>query len=302
MVLGEPVTARRIHSVRTLSLAVGVHPKRLRKLLATRGLISPQEGDLQDNRVVFAAEAGEAAAAALIETVPMNALPAYLGIGRVVAARIVAEGVVVAAVAPDARCSLNDRRFWRADLDTLVALCVHDAAAVDYAPPGSDDVRRVASRAEMTVAALLRAVMDRRDRVQLRSGHAKGALRVASEAARAALSPDPADADYAPYRAARRLRTTDRVVRALGADGPNGPILPSRPLPNNRSAGARVIPRGALDVFDRDYGSLTNLARERGAHHGSPAAALRARGVEPAFGAAVIGATFYRRADIPRDI
>lgn len=304
VVLGEAVTTRRIHSVRTLAVALGLDARRLRKLLETRGLIAPEMRGLPDNRVVFDAAAGEAVAGALTQSVPRNALPACLGVGRGVAAGLLVGGLLTPAVTPDADRRLNGRRFLRADLDDLVARCLDGAAIVDEAPPGFDDLRRAASRAKTTVAALLCAVMDGRvrERVRLRGGHALGALRISSTAARAVLSPVLQSADYAPYRAAQRLKTTDRVVAALMADGPDGPILPSRLLPNNRSASARVIPHDALDAFERDYVSLINLARERGAHHVALAAALRDRGVTPAFNPAIVKATFFRRDAIPPDI
>ena len=304
VVLGEAVTARRVHSVRTLAVGLGLDARRLRKLLEARGLITPEMRGLADNRVIFDAAAGEAVVGALTQSIARNALPACLGVGRGVAAGLVAEGLLTPAVTPDADRRLNGRRFLRADLDDLVTRCLDGAAMVDEAPPGFEDLPRAASRAMTTASALLRAVMDRRirERVRLRGAQGLGALRISSEAARAVLSPDLQNADYAPYRAAQRLKTTDRVIAALIADRPDGPILPSRPMPNNRSAAARVIPRDALDAFERDYVSLINLARERGAHHVALAAALRDRGVTPAFDPTIVKATFFRRHAIPPDI
>jgi hypothetical protein len=304
VVLGEAVTARRIHSVRTLAVGLGLDARRLRKLLEARGLITPEMRGLPDNRVIFDAAAGEAVAGALVQSVPRNALPACLGVGPGVAAGLVADGLLTPAVTPDADRGLNGRRFLRADIDDLVARCLDGAAIVDEAPAGFDDLRRAASRAMTTAAALLCAVMDGRirERVRLRGAQGLGALRISSEAARTALAPSFQNADYAPYRAAQRLKTTDRVIAALMAYGPDGPILPSRPLPNNRSAEARVIPRDALEAFDRDYVTLMNLARERGTHHVALAAWLRDRGVAPAFDPAIVKATFFRRDAIPPDI
>jgi hypothetical protein len=304
VVLGEAVTARRVHSVRTLAVTFGLDARRLRKLLEGRGIIGPEMQDLADNRAVFDAATGEAVAAMLTESIPRNAVPAYLGLGRGVAARLVAEGLIRPAVTPDADRRLNGRRFLRSDLDDLVARCLDGAELVATAPPGFDTIRRAASRMETTVAELLRAVLGGliRERRRLASAHGLGALLVATEDVRAALVPDVQNADFAPYRAAQRLKTTDRVIAALMADGPDGPILPSRALPNNRSASARVIPHDALDAFERDYVSLMNLARERGAHHVALAVALRDRGVTPAFNPAIVKATFFRRDAIPPDI
>ena len=304
MVLGQPVTKRLVHSVRTLSLAAHVHPKRLRKLLEARGVIRPEDRDLHDNRVVFDAALGEATAREITDSVPRVDLPRRLGLGRGVTATLIAEELLMPVLVPDAEYQLKERRFLRADVDGLIDRCLDGAGMVDDIPPGFANLRRAASAGGITVSCMLRAILDGRVRERrcLTSGHALGALLVNVEAVRTAFTPGPPGEALARYRAARRLGTTDRVIAALIADRPGGPILESHLKTGIRRGRARVIPTAALDAFDRTYVGLIALARERRLHHRALAAALAERGVTPAFDPAAIRATFYRRAEIPPDI
>jgi hypothetical protein len=304
IVLGQPVAERQVHSVRTLSLAAGVHPKRLRKLLEARGLIRPEDRDRHDNRVVFGAAAGEAAAREITDSIPRIDLPGRLGLGRGVTATLIAEELLTPVLVPDAEHELKERRFLREDVDDLIDRCVGGAEMVDVAPPGFANLRRAASAGGTTVSGLLRAILDGRvsDRRRLTSGHALGALLVNVEAVRTTFSANPTGEALARYRAARRLGTTDRVIAALIADRPGGPILESHPKTGIRRGRARVIPAAALDDFERTYVGLIVLARERSLHHLALAAALAEHGVTPAFDPAAIQATFYRRAEIPSEI
>jgi hypothetical protein len=303
-VLGQPVTERLVHSVRTLSLAGGVHPKRLRRLLEARGLIRPEDGDLHDNRVVFDAAAGEATARQITDSIPRVDLPGRLGLGRGVIASLIDEELLAPVLVPDAELRLKERRFMRADVDGLIERCLNGAGAVDDVPTGFAHLRRAAAAGGTTVAGLLRAILDGsiRDRRRLTSGEALGALLVNVEAVCAAFAPDQVGEPLARYRAARRLGTTDRVIAALIADRPGGPVLESRPKTDSPGGRARVIPLAAIEAFERIYISLIALARERRLHHLAVAAALAERGITPAFDPATIHATFYRRADIPPEI
>lgn len=295
---------RLVHSVRTLSLAASVHPKRLRKLLEARGLIRPEDRELHDNRVVFEAALGEATAREITDSIPRVDLPVRLGLGRGVTATLIAEELLTPVLVPDAEHELKERRFLRADVHQLIERCLDGAERVDEVPPGFANLRRAASAGGTTVSGVLRAILDGRvsDRRRLTTGHALGALLVNIEAVRTAFTPSPASQALARYRAARRLGTTDRVIAALIADRPGGPILESHPKTGIRRGRAREIPAAALDAFERTYVSLIALARERRVHHLALAAALAERGVTPAFDPAAIQATFYRRAEILSDI
>jgi TniQ len=72
-VLGKLVEQRTRHSIRTLSLETGRHPKTLRKLLRATGIIGADQMALSDHNVTFDAQAG---ALAVVETSSRLYLPA----------------------------------------------------------------------------------------------------------------------------------------------------------------------------------------------------------------------------------
>jgi hypothetical protein len=219
-------------------------------------------------------------------------------VNRTVARGLVAAGTLAPILTPDAEHALGEHRFAHADVDALLDRALAGAAEVESAPPGFGNLRRAAAAAGVSAAEVLRAVLDGHIGERRRLGGEPGlsGLLVPLGATRAVFGPDPETRDVATYRAARLLRTTTRVIAALIADREDGPILPSRPAPNNRSAAARAIPRAALEAFHRDHVGLIALSRERDLHHLALAARLRARGVAPAFDPAAVKATFYRRA------
>ncbi len=56
VVFGKPVEQRVLHSIRTLSIETGLHPKRLRKLLRASGVLTDGSGDLVDANRLFDAQ------------------------------------------------------------------------------------------------------------------------------------------------------------------------------------------------------------------------------------------------------
>lgn len=299
--LGRPVERRLIHSVRTLTVESGLNPRRLRKLLEARGLIRPEHKDLPDNRAVFDADAGDAIAHELLNGIPLAGLPDYLGVTKTFASLLVGAGLVEATIEPASEHELGEYRFDRAALDLFLEKLLAGAVPVDEAPPGFFSIRRVAAGAQVkfvdVVAALAAGHLTQRRLLTSRSGI--GALLLHREEARAHFQPDRSKRDYALYRAADRLKTTERVIAALIRDRPGGPILATCPFVNTRGENSIAIPYDALEAFDRTYVSATNLARELGRHPVSLVRTLASLGVAPCFDEKEIMARFYRRTDIP---
>jgi hypothetical protein len=57
LVFGEQVRTRTLHSIRTLSLVTGLHPKRLRKLVQAAGMMGDDQTTRKDALVVLDASA-----------------------------------------------------------------------------------------------------------------------------------------------------------------------------------------------------------------------------------------------------
>ena len=304
ILLGRPVETRRIHSVRTLSLSSGLNPKRLHKMLVARGVLAAELRDAQANRALFDANEGEEVARMLLDGLRLRELPGYLGVTETLASSLVTEGLVQPIFEPETDHGLKEYRFDRAQLDAFIEALLSGAEAVATVPEGFVSATTAARHVNEKLTTVLGAVLDRRlrRRRELQGGMGVAALLLDLNEVRALFKPDLEKRDYAPYRAAERLRTTDRVVAALIRDRPGGSILPTKVVKNSRSDTARVVPYEALEDFDRTFVSLINLSRERGIAAPTLMKRLAAIGVEPAFDPAGVKARFYRRDLIPPDL
>jgi hypothetical protein len=99
VVFGKPVERRTLHSVRTLSAETGLHPKRLRKLLAVAGTLPADADGLADGNCLFDAEKGSMAAReAAAATLSVRKAGEYLNAPRVQRDRLYRSGLIVPRV------------------------------------------------------------------------------------------------------------------------------------------------------------------------------------------------------------
>ena len=95
--------------------------------------------------------------------------------------------------------------------------------------------------------------------------------------------------------AAQRLRTTDKVIKALIDAGELKAVVVPNPV--NRCPQV-IVPLAEIERFERDFVSLFVLAERRGEHFRQVLKALEARGIEPAIDEEKIGARFYKHEDL----
>ena len=304
LLFGRPVEQRRVHSVRTLTKASGLNPKRLRKLLEARGLIGPEMCDMSDNRAWFDAAAGEAVAAELIDGLSLKQARTYLGAPLTLMSGIVQTGLVRPLVSPDAEHQLGEYRFARAELDGFLTRLLDGVDSVEA--PGGDfiKVKSAAHSVVQSVPALLAAVLDGRLRERRRLTGVQGiaGLLVSHKEVRELFRPDHLSAFYSAHRLKRLLRTTERVVAALMCERPSGAILATVPAPPELARADRVVPAAAAEAFDREYISLMNIARQHGIGPVAVKQCLDKLGIYPAFDPKEIHASFYRRAALPMEM
>ena len=100
-VLGEKVTERRCHSVYSLSIALKLHPKRLRKVLETRGAIPPGCSGVALNLLVFPAAETEAFCRDFLNSVSLANLPLIIRGSRTQASSLHRAGVLKAVIGRD---------------------------------------------------------------------------------------------------------------------------------------------------------------------------------------------------------
>lgn len=91
---GEQIDRRTRHSIRTLSLETGQHPKTLRKRLRAAGIIGDDQMALSDHNVTFDAVEGSRAAMEAKALLYLPAARAYLNVPRVQAELLVRHGFI----------------------------------------------------------------------------------------------------------------------------------------------------------------------------------------------------------------
>lgn len=290
--LGKPVEARRLHSIRTLSLETGLHPKRLRKVLSSAGALPDGSHDRADANVLFDAEVGssiarEAAAA------PLTILHAgeYINAPRVQRTLLYHAGIL------KPRIQVSDQgaydMFAPEDLDQFLARLLAGAVPVETVGPGQADIPTAAKAACCSSVEVVQAVLDGRltRKAQLAGERGYMAVLVDLEEIRALVR--GADLGGLGSQAlAERLRVADKVTRKLIASGHLRTVTAINPV--NRCPVA-IVPIEEIERFEAEFVSLFALAKQRGAHFRAVKKELDAAGVKPAFDPEEVGATFYRR-------
>jgi hypothetical protein len=297
---GRPIVERRrLHSIRTAALETRLHPKRLRRILAACGTIPPDHRGLTDDRVLFSAPEAETTLEKAKHAITEVEAQVYLNAGRVHTRLLVKAGLIVPFAAAGLE-SMKDNGFDTRDLDDFLARLT---AKAEPLPTHAEPIYRIpeaAKRTNCTAAEIVRAILDDKMEWVGQVAGESGYMSVLVDLSEVRGLFRGEHGDNLPLAHVQStLKTTFGVVEHLIPTG----ILPSREAisPLNRCPYI-AVQKNDLSAFVETYGSLHELARERGTHFLPFKKALMARGIEPAFGKPVIPATFYRRADIPPDL
>jgi hypothetical protein len=293
-IFGRQVERRVLHSVRSASLEFGVHPKRLRKLLAAKGLVADDHVTQPDDRVLFDIESASVVLQAAAG-MSLKEVETYLNAGRVQAKLLVGGGFirpVVAAGAP----GIGENAFAKADLDAFLASLFADAVPVAAPDGAACDIPKAAKKANCSAAEIVRLILDRRLAWVGRLVGVAGYMSVLvdfEEIRRHVRG--PALAGLTAQMVQQALRTTHKVVKALIGAG----FLPRTRFvnPSNRCP-VDLVSRADFEAFRAEYATLFELAEARGVHHLVLKAALAAKGVRPVVEMVGCGATFYMRTDL----
>lgn len=130
LLLGEVVEARRLHSVQSLSIKTGLHPKRLRKLLIQAGLSTEERWDQGSQRLVFPAQLAERFCRDLLDCVPLHHLPHLLDCTRTQAASLYRTGVLRPVVDRDMGAGIHKLAFAQREVQAFLAFL--DALPVNF--------------------------------------------------------------------------------------------------------------------------------------------------------------------------
>lgn len=290
VVLGKPVTQRRLHSIRSATVEYGFTAKRLRKLLRAEGLIDDLEA--HDRDILFAAHHAERLFRREQDSLSVLKLERYIN-APVIQTKILREaGFIKRYTAGDGMYDY----YLKSEVDDFMSRLLAAALPVRSTPQGTGTLAIAAKRAYRPMAGIVQLVIDQKlswvGRLEGVVGFASVLVNVEEVKAITKL----ADLPGLPLNAVCRdvLKTNYRVLEALIAC--DALRMKSAVTPTNRTP-TRIIEFAELERFQREYVSLHMLAKELGKHMNALNQELRTKGILPANFAGV-GATFYKRDEV----
>lgn len=297
VVFGKPVEKRVLHSIRTLSIETGLHPKRLRKVLKAAGVLPSNADELADGNCLFDAERGSLSATeASAATLSVRKVGEYLNAPRVQRDRLYQHGLIIPRIRAGDHGAAD--KFAPEDLDAFLAKLLDCAVPVDAIADGQANIPDAAKAGFVMSEVLVRLILDgklaRKWLLTSQRGYMSLLLDVAEVRA---LVRGPDHGGLTGLQIKDRLSTTARVAAALIKHGHLPAVTVINPI--NRCPIVVVMP-DQVDRFDAEFVSLFAIARKRGLHHMVVKKALDAAGLEPALDPKAIGATFYRKRDVER--
>ena len=293
LVFGQPVEKRTLHSIRTLAIESGQHPKRLRKLLRAAGIIGEGQDPLVDANVIFAAEEASSVITRAKGALSLPEAGKYLNAPRVHIKLIADNGFIVPHLSATAFGAVD--QYALADLDEFLRRLLEDAKPVKAPKDGQVGIPVAAKRACCSAATIIRLVLDKKLKWIGRQAGVEGymSLLVDLEEIRGLVRGHD-HGGLTPYQVACRLGVTDRVARALIKHGCLSTVDVINPI--NKCPQTVVMPN-EVERFRREYVSLFALAKEQGRHFRKLKQEMDEAGVAPALDVNKIGATFYLRKD-----
>jgi hypothetical protein len=289
-VFGQPIGKRKLHSVLTLARAASVHPKTMRRHLSAVGLVTDDQMDMSDHKVLVDAETGMAVASSLAGALSTAKAMKYLNASYDQISAFVKHGFVQPRYR--AAASGGRDRYAVADLDEfLIKLGVRS-------PVGNKKpLRNIPATAKQccrSAADVIRLILDGKLETWRVPG-VEGYLSVLVDPDKAAKALHGARANGVSLReVARRIETSDRVLDALIAQGHIASFIAAHPV--NKHPQTLIAPT-EIERFRKEYVSLWGLSKQERILIATMKARLEAAGIKPAFDPEKTGARFYRRGD-----
>ncbi|MEA1653029.1 TniQ family protein [Nitrospirillum sp. BR 11164] len=161
-VFGTPVGRRRIWSIHTLAKETKQHPKRLRKLLITRGIIGRESAELSDHRVTFPADNSVSDFLEEIgELMSQKAARAYLKTSRSQMAVLIRADTLVPYATEEGSVAIRPL-FLKRHLDDFLRRLTIDAISTAIPPSRSVNIPKAAKAARTSAAAVVDLLLRRR--------------------------------------------------------------------------------------------------------------------------------------------
>lgn len=154
-IMGEPVTRRRLHSIRTASEETGIDPRRLRKMLAAAGLA---DANTPDAWAVFNAKEAARILEPLVEYMTAKSFAEAFKLSRSQFDLLVQDGILQPALADAGTKHIWDPRDGQAFIDRLWA----GAETIQQAQHGWEHISKSAQRLKIRPGDIIRAIWDGR--------------------------------------------------------------------------------------------------------------------------------------------
>jgi len=286
----------RLQSVLTVSEETGMHPKRLQRLLVATGVLGADSAHLSAHKATFPADDRTSnILERILRCIPKGAAREYVNAPRVQFDLLHKAGIITPFI--KAGGMLKDHGFDKRDLDIFLERLIARARS---SIPENVDVTQIptaAKRASCSTVTVVRMILDGTlDRIY-RQADIAGFMSILvdpKEIQAALLKPERTGLSISQVEA--RMRWTRNVICGLTRNG----RLPAGSARNPVTKRIQtIIEPKDLDEFDTKYVSLSALSKEKRLFPGTVRAWLGGLGIEPAFDPKAVGATFYRRAELP---
>jgi hypothetical protein len=295
-VIFTPVTDRRFHTIKSASKEFGFHPVTMRKLAEAAGLIDQTANAVSDWRVVMPADDAERVMSEASGYLTDGEACAYINAERTLWNTITRRGYIKRAIASSRELRIGPM-FSKHDLDELLsrmqAHVTSNLENVDRLCSFSETAHRVNCKFAEILDVLLAGKLAT---VKLDpSASGINAFRFDSTEI-ASHTTLPAMSGLSTVKAAKYVAVNVKVLPRLADCGVIASEFATNPVKRCRQ---RVFKTEALDEFSETYRSLHQLAAEQGKAIRVIKRDLDLAGVLPAFDRLEVGATFYRKSDLP---
>lgn len=286
---------RTLTSVRAISVRDGHHPKRLRKILASRGLVTSRQDAGTDVQTIVSTTQARSLLDDMKDGMTLTEVAQHLNVPRPHDAMLVREGFIVPIVRGKTAMFKN-HLIRRRDADAFLERLLVDVDPSITGGASYVDLRGAAKRNCCHVADVVRLLLDRKLTRVGQSADASGFLSILvdPEEARALLF--QRDPSMLSLREVEQLMKTSTLVvkRLIAAGHLQGQMVKNGVTGRKQT----VVARENVEGFIETHVSLMTIARENKRPIRGLRDALLSHGIRPALTQDDVGVNFYRRRDV----
>lgn len=296
-IMGEPVSKRRLHSIKTASRATGIDARRLRKMLESNSILPKEMASRPDAWAVFDATLAEDFLSSATELVDAKTFQEIMGISRSQFDLLGEDGVLTPAIdAPEVKAIWDPREG-----NALIERLLRGAILLRQAQHSWCHLSKSAARLKIRPGVLVRAILD--GQIRRVGNHADfdgfAAIYVDHDEVIALLSDEGASA-----------LTIERFAKSVGIGNPT--ILkrlitdghtPSTQMVNPRTHALQdYIAETDAAEFHTRFFTLRTMSLHYGMSWQQLSSRLRARGIQPFSPEGADFGSLYLRSKIPEDL